>query len=283
MPYSRAVVVLGMHRSGTSVLTRGLQELGVCLGDDFLGIQPDNPTGYWEDKGIVDLNERLLAAFGLNWESISLIQDTQWEMPEVRALGAEAAAYLQAHFLDYGLWGFKDPRTIRLLPFWRAVLQRLEVDDRYVVAIRNPLAVAASLLKRQSMAPATSHMLSLVYLLPYLHEIAARPFVTVDYDRFVADPGGQLGRVVDGLKIPLRATAAAKIEHFSRHFLDPGLRHDHFSPFDFDTIPEISPLIREAYLWLHQVATDELAPDASEFWNAWNRLREAGEALIASR
>ena len=63
-----------MHRSGTSVLTRGLQALGVFLGDEFLSSRPDNPTGYWEDRIIVGLNERLLGLFGLNWESISLIQ-----------------------------------------------------------------------------------------------------------------------------------------------------------------------------------------------------------------
>ena len=119
MPSSRSIVVLGMHRSGTSVLTRGLQGLGVHLGDDFVDTQPDNPTGYWENKGIVDLNERLLDVFGLNWESISLIHDAQWKGSEVQALRTEAAAYLQTHFLRHPLWGFKDPRTIRLLPFWR--------------------------------------------------------------------------------------------------------------------------------------------------------------------
>ena len=51
MPSSRAVLVLGMHRSGTSAIARGLAALGVFLGDDFLDAKPENPTGYWEDKG----------------------------------------------------------------------------------------------------------------------------------------------------------------------------------------------------------------------------------------
>src|ERR1017187_2500875 len=182
MPSSRAIVVLGMHRSGTSVLTRGLQGLGISLGNDFLGAQPDNPTGYWENNGIVDLNERLLGVLGLNWESISLIEDAQWRRSEVQVLSTEAASYLQSNFLQYPLWGFKDPRTIRLLPFWRAVLQRLGVDDQYVVAIRTPLGVATSLLRRQNIAPARSHLLSLVYLVPTLHGIAGKPFVVTDYD-----------------------------------------------------------------------------------------------------
>ena len=67
-----------MHRSGTSALTRGLQMLGVYLGNDFLSPQPDNPTGYWEDRKICELNERLLAAFGLKWEDVALIDDARW-------------------------------------------------------------------------------------------------------------------------------------------------------------------------------------------------------------
>ena len=83
MPSSRAVLVLGMHRSGTSALARGLQMLGVYLGNNFLSPQPDNPTGYWEDKNICELNERLLAVFGLKWEDVALIDDARWHEPEV--------------------------------------------------------------------------------------------------------------------------------------------------------------------------------------------------------
>ena len=124
MPSSRAVLVLGMHRSGTSALARGLQMLGVYLGNDFLSPKPDNPTGYWEDRNIFELNERLLAVFGLKWEDVALIDDARWDEPEVEALRAEAVEYLRSQFVSHPLWGFKDPRTIRLLPFWHSVLRR---------------------------------------------------------------------------------------------------------------------------------------------------------------
>src|SRR6202042_3196435 len=96
------------------------------------------------------------------WESIGLIADEQWQSPEVEALRNESLHYLRTHFLQHPLWGFKDPRTIRLLPFWLTVFERLDVDGRYIVAIRNPLSVAASLLRRQGMTPTLSHLLSLV-------------------------------------------------------------------------------------------------------------------------
>jgi hypothetical protein len=283
MPSSRAVIVLGMHRSGTSVLTRGLQALGVFLGDEFLNTKPDNPTGYWEDRVIVALNERLLGLFGLNWESISLIGDAQWQSDGVPALRREAVDRLQSHFVPHGLWGFKDPRTIRLLPFWRGVFQQLDVDDRYVVAIRNPISVAASLLKRQAMQPPTSHMMSLVYLVPHLHEIAGKPFVVVDYDLLMEEPRKQLERVQRALELPSGDIDAAEVDRFSTGFLDPSLRHARAGPDDFDTIPYVSPLIREAYIRLCQLATDQLATDSPALWSAWKRIRAAVEALITSR
>ncbi len=206
MPSSRCVLVIGMHRSGTSALARGLQMLGVYLGNNFLSPRPDNPTGYWEDRYICELNERLLAALGLKWEDVALIDDARWSGPEVEALRAEAVEYLRSEFATHPLWGFKDPRTIRLLPFWHSVLHRLEVDECYLVVIRNPRSVALSLLQRHGMDEVTAHFLWLVYMVPYLSEIAHRPFIVADYDMVMADPRRQIERVAHGLKIPLNDT-----------------------------------------------------------------------------
>src|SRR6516225_9835551 len=126
-PSTRALLILGMHRSGTSACARAMQSLGVYLGTDFLETRPDNPTGYWEDRNICELNERLLGALGLKWTDISLIDNADWSKPAVQSLLSEAAEYLYATFTSYPLWGFKDPRTIRLLPFWQSVMKFLEI------------------------------------------------------------------------------------------------------------------------------------------------------------
>ncbi len=283
MPLSRAIVVLGMHRSGTSVLTRGLHALGVHLGDDFLDTKPDNPTGYWENSVIVDLNERILKLWGLKWESVSLIHRAQLESGELRILRDEAVKYLQTHFISHPLWGFKDPRTVRLLPFWRSVFQELGVDDAYVVAIRNPLSVAASLLRRQNMSPEISHLLSLVYLVPYLDEISGKRFVVTDYDLLLSDPPGQLARVASAVGIQPSETSTNDVEYFAKHFLDVGLRHGFVGRRDFDAVPGVSPLVRQAYFLLYRLATDQLPTEDTEFWQPWKRLRERVQALIPER
>src|SRR5271155_43454 len=172
MSSSRAVLVLGMHRSGTSAITRGMQMLGVYLGDDFLSPKPDNPTGYWEDRNIFEINERLLRVFGLKWEDVALIGDDQWQEPGVEALRDEAIEYLRSKFLGHALWGFKDPRTIRLLPFWQPILRSLGVDESYLLVVRNPRSVADSLMQRQGIDARTAHLLWLIYLVPNLTRIA---------------------------------------------------------------------------------------------------------------
>jgi hypothetical protein len=269
-----------MHRSGTSALARGLQLSGVYLGDNFLGPQADNPTGYWEDKNIWEINERLLAVFGIKWEDVALIDDARWHDPEVEALGAEAVKYLESQFASHPLWGFKDPRTIRLLPFWRSALQRLEVDECYLVVIRNPRSVAASLLQRQGMDAVTAHLLWLAYVVPYLRAIADRPFIVTDYDLVMANPRRQLERIARGLNIPLNDTTKAGIEQFADGFLDPKLRHNYFDGSDFELDLNLPPLTREAYLWLHQLAEDRIAIDSPQFWSAWESSRQAVQRLI---
>jgi hypothetical protein len=281
MSSSRAVLVLGMHRSGTSLVTRGLQALGVYLGNDFLETRPDNPTGYWEDKSIVDINERVLGVLGLTWEDISLIERRQLEQPQIRALQLEAINYVSSSFASQPLWGFKDPRAIRLLPFWRSVLHDCGSEEAYLVAIRNPLSVAASLFQRQAMEPAAAHRLWLVYIIPFLRDIIDKPFVVVDYDLFMHDPHQQLERIARNLKIPLTdKMSSPEIERFIAEFLAVELRHTVFSRHDFDARTGVTPLTREAYLWLYELATDQLEPRAPRFWSAWESIQCSLETLL---
>ena len=271
-----------MHRSGTSALARGLQMLGVYLGNDFLSPQPDNPTGYWEDRNIYQINERLLAVFGLRWEDVALIDDARWNEQAVEPLLAEAVQYLRSQFVSHPLWGFKDPRTIRLLPFWRSALHRLEVDECYLVVIRNPSSVANSLMRRQGMDAVTAHLLWLVYVVPNLSLIADRRFIVADYDLVMADPRQELERIARGLNIPLNDLSKAGIDQFASNFLDSNLRHSFFNVSDFELDLNLPPLSREAYLWLRWLATERTATDSPQFWAAWERSRKAVQRLIAS-
>jgi hypothetical protein len=278
MKVSRAIMVLGMHRSGTSVVTRGLQALGVNIGTDFIESQSDNPTGYWENPKIVALNERVLAAFGLSWFSTGRIADADWQGPAIAALRTEAADMLAATYFHYPLWGFKDPRTLRLLPFWQNMPASFE--QLYILVIRNPLSIAGSLFSRQAMPAATAHLLWIAYLCPYLQNIVGHRFVVVDYDLFMGDAARQLRRVAHLLELPAGVAQLQAVDHFTNHFVDAKRRHHVFEDADFDAIPHLGVLTRAAYWHLrHLAASDETAvPDA--FWAGWAHISTKAMARL---
>ena len=252
------------------------------MGDDFVDPQFDNPRGYWEDRNVVDLNQRVLSAFGLKWERPDLLTDAQWREPEIEAMRLEAIEHIRANFSSHPLWGFKDPRTIRLLPFWWPVLERLGVQDSYVVVIRNPLSVAESLIARQPdvFDPALAHSLWLAHMVPYLNMIKQKPFVVTDYDLLMDDPRGQLLRIGRALEIPPAAANSAEIEDFVADYLDRGLRHSQFGRLDRDFVPHLSLLVQKAYLCLSRLATDRVGPDRSPFWSEWKQIEEAARRLL---
>ena len=278
---SRAVLVVGMHRSGTSAVTRGLQALSVYLGHDFLDAQPENPTGYWEDKGIVAIDERVLAALGLRWDSVSLIEPGAFEGRRLRRLQREAVRYVTRTFMGHSPWGFKDPRTIRVLPFWRRVLDAGNVRDAYVVAIRNPRSVAESLYRRQRMEAETAYRLWLVNVVPFLSEIAGRPFVVTDYDVLMREPRRQLDRIATALDLPSpQGGTSDPIDEFTAHFLDASLRHSTYTPDDVAGDTAAGRLVRRAYGFLYALGCDAPAPEPGGLWPAWEDVRAELTRLI---
>ncbi len=280
MSRSRAIAVIGMHRSGTSAVARGLAALGVYLGDNFLDAQPENPTGYWEDKGIYELDERLLRTLRLQWDGTAPIDERRLRGWRTWRLRREAISYLHRNFTRHPLWGFKDPRVVRLLPFWRRVLRDAGVDDAYLVTVRNPASVAASLFARQQMDVETAQRLWLMHLVPFLHQVADRPLAVVDYDALIADPRGQLERIARRLAIPVSPGARAEVEGFASEFLDATLRHTVFGVDDVKANTEAGRLTRDAYGLLLDLAGDRRKPDAA-FWQAWERIRAACRTSLA--
>jgi hypothetical protein len=280
MQASRAIVALGMHRSGTSLLSRSLQALGIYTGTDFVEVNRDNPTGYWENPFVVELNKRLLQQLRLEWKSGSLLDEKAWLTPEIETLRREAGAYLRTYFGSHPIWSFKDPRTIRLLPFWRSVFAQEKFEDNYIVIIRNPLSVAASLYQQERMSSIQSHLIWLAHMAPYLELLMGRPRVFVDYDLLMLEPRKQLERIADRLQLTLTSENQRKIDDFAAGFLTAKLRHHFFSPDDYDDIPQVGPISREAYRWLRLLATDRMEPDSPRFWPTWKEIKTSAERTL---
>ena len=152
MEFQRAICILGMHRSGTSVVARAFNLLGAYLGEEkeMLPPVPDNQQGVWERKDIVDFHDRVLAYFSSTWHTFPSLPDCWEKSEEIKPFRKELHTLIKHKFMNYPLWVWKDPRTSVLLPLWKEVLRELGVKLLCVYVVRNPLDVARSLAKRES-------------------------------------------------------------------------------------------------------------------------------------
>jgi len=253
----RIVVVAGMHRAGTSVVARGLQALGVDLGDRLMAAdQQMNARGFFEDVDIVKLDDALLEALGANWKNLALLDGVDWRSAEFTAARTEARRLLEARLAQAGQFGFKDPRVPRVLPFWQSLFAELGAADAYVIAVRHPLSVIASLTARDGLDIRRSGWLWLTHLVCALHYTAGRPRVVVDYDNLLAAPERELARMAKGLRLPAAALTGADVTTYAREFLSGELRHAEHTAADLDAADAPS-LVRDTHALAQRLAGDE--------------------------
>ncbi|HUW64422.1 MAG TPA: sulfotransferase [Spirochaetia bacterium] len=269
------IVVLGMHRSGTSAVTRGLRALGVELGGGLIGPMADNPRGFWEDKTILDINILLLSILGLKWDSVQPIPPYRWQDPMVEDLKLRAARVVQENVDSFRLWGFKDPRTLRLLPFWIEVFDQLQVIPKYLMVVRNPISVAQSLYRRNGISPEQSYLLWSIHVIPHLAKIRNRIIAVIDYDLLMNNPIAQLRRIASRLGIPENTARKSEIQNYARFFLSQDLRHSQYSEENVRNDPNVNDLTRVAYHWLHMLAWDKMSLASRPLWQGWSRLESA--------
>lgn len=218
-----AVVVLGMHRSGTSALTRALSLAGFALPRRLITGTEDNIEGFWEPSCVVALNERVLAALGQNWTSIGAIPPHRFEEPGIAALRAEAGAILREDYGDASRFVVKDPRIARLIRFWDPVFRTAGVRPCFVHPVRNPVDVARSLARRNGFGQTRSLLMWTDHTLAVLQAAHDAPVAFVDFEALLARPSAS----VEGVLRRLGLDPALSEE--ARHALDaavkPALRH----------------------------------------------------------
>src|SRR5579871_1562084 len=224
MTAPRLVLVLGMHCGGTSITTRALAAMGVDLGGNLMQQARRNPDGLLEDTAIVGINEALLASSGLKWHSLKEVAPVRLDEADSLPLRQQARQLLESSMALYRPFGFKDPRTSRLLPFWRSTIDEITGDAGCIVVARNPMAVAQSLSRRNRFT--LEHGLELwhLHMKPLVGSIDGTwKKVVVEYDRLVDEPESQLRRIAAAMNLDTPSTPA--VAEFCERFPDRTRRH----------------------------------------------------------
>lgn len=222
------LVVLGMHRSGTSALTGTLQRLGFHAGNEPLAANEYNEKGYFEDAKIVAANEALLGCLGRSWSDVRLLPSGWDHDPSTEEIRAQLPVVHRAAFDLNMPWVMKDPRLCRLLPLWGAVFSELIGQQGYLILLRHPQAVVRSLARRDGMLEQRAYALYALYLLEAERHTRADRRAVVKYVDLLQDWRGTIQRTFQALDLaPPEAPAAEALA--LDDFLDRGLCHEEAS------------------------------------------------------
>jgi GT2 family glycosyltransferase len=194
----RVAIVLGMHRSGTSLLSNIMQYLGCDMADTSDAVSDKNPAGFWERPEIVAVHDEVLAAIDRKIgtaQHLLPFPARWWRRKEVQALKPRLVEIAIRGIAgnSNGMWGFKDPRTCRMLPLWDEVLAGVGAEPIFVHAIRAPVEAGRSMSlknpKLRPMSDAEGELMWLLYNRDVVHYLADRPHSTIiDYDDWFTNP-----------------------------------------------------------------------------------------------
>lgn len=214
---SRSVLfVVGMHRSGTSAVSGALHFLGMSHGSKLMAPAPDNPKGFWENRFVVNLNDRMLDSVGASWNLIPSFIDAEGNMT------GDPAKFLHGRFSERisQVWNsqfehsvghvvLKDPRICFTLPLWEEIAARDDREIRHLFAVRNVEDVGRSLAVRNGFTQEHSEILWAHYNLAALRHLPEGVPV-IWHDEFLEAPS----RILWEAGLAIDDAQAAAIEGF---------------------------------------------------------------------
>ncbi|MEW9625036.1 sulfotransferase family protein [Rhodanobacter geophilus] len=242
-----AILVLGMHRSGTSAVTRVINLLGADLGSDLLPPSGDNALGFWENRGVVEIHEELLDVLGSSWHDVQPLPAGWLSTPAAIVARGKLFDTLRREFSNASLWAVKDPRLCRLLPLWQLVLNDLNVKAHAVFVVRHPDEVGRSLLARDGIPIAHTRLLWLQHLVEAEEATRDMSRVVISYDDLLRDWRECMQRMRN--ELPLQWPVSISEAHLSvEQFLNPRERHHKLSATGDAALPALAQQAYQGFI-----------------------------------
>lgn len=270
VPYRTAIVVLGMHRSGTSALARIVNFMGASLPRHLVPANESNPRGHWESAPLVAAHEQLLAAVDSSWDD--------WRTPPLRWRDNEVAVKFGARIQqlideEYGnapLIVLKDPRMCRTLPYWMSVLEKTGIRTAPLIIIRNPLEVAESLKERDGTSFEKAMLLWLRHYLDAEYETRHLPRNIVSLDVLLDDWKNLFAQTAGRLSLQWPRSISDASQDV-REFLDLELHNHRATMAELEAHTEVPSWVKTAYRAL-TILCDE--PKAADPKRELDRVRQ---------
>ncbi len=228
-----AILVLGMHRSGTSALTGMLKLLGAEVGTHLMSPDPEsNPKGFLENQDIVDIHDLVLEHLGSSWHDDRDLTAHWWQQPEMESFRQDLVAIIRRDYGEAPLWVVKDPRMCRLLPLWAPLLEEMVDETKVVLIVRHPQEVAESLERRDGISCERAYMIWLRSVLEAEQWSREYPRILVSYEQLLSSWRSVAESISKKLSLPFSYESASLQKEITA-FLDLGLRH-HVASHELD-------------------------------------------------
>ncbi len=223
------LLVLGMHRSGTSALARALNLLGASLPQSVMGADEGNEAGHWEPARLVAYHEQFLGELGSSWYDWRPLDLTRMPLPRRDQAKADIQQIIETEYSDAPLFVVKDPRICRFATFFIKAVEELGIRVVPVIVFRNPLEVSASLRRRSRFWPAEftdadAALLWLSHILEAERATRGRSRAVISYDGLMSDWRKVATEIAqkNDLEFPLALDEAAPLID---EFLNGDMRH----------------------------------------------------------
>jgi hypothetical protein len=279
MHKKKAILVLGVHRSGTSAFTRVLGLCGATLPTRLLDAIPgDNDKGFWEPSRINSIHEELLRSLESSWDDISDFPQTWFTTHEAENYKNRLLLELKEDFSDTNLFIIKEPRMCRLVPLWSDVLAEFGAEPLVLIPVRNPLEVAASLKARDGFQQEKSLLLWLQNFLAAERDSRLMKRTFISYGQLMDDWKSVVNKISSDLGINWPEHSQENILKINE-FLTPNLRHHSFHTKDVETSTKIVTWVKQAYQWA-LAATQNAGIDSSLLNEIAEKFEDANSAYF---
>ncbi len=245
-PRRTCVLVLGMHRSGTSALTRVLNLLGCDLPKTLMPPTKNNETGHWESTLVQKLNDQILESAGSNWYDWRTFNPDWYLSPKMDEFLEQAVEVVKSEFGNSRLFVLKDPRIARLAPFWMQTLKAVGAKPLIIIPLRNPLEIAESLNARDAIEPALGQLLWLRHVLDAEFSTRGVARIFTSYENLLAGWQHQVELIQQslGLYFPrLSDSSAMEIDKY----LSGSFRHQREDARSVTENPQLSIWLRSTF------------------------------------
>ena len=275
------LVVLGMHRSGTSVVTRTFNLLGASPGSNLMEPTIDNPVGYYEPVDIVDAHDALLKQLGYTWDDPRPLPHLWWDRPDMKNFEELLCQLAEQHYSDTDQPIIKDPRLCRLLPLWQKIFSKLGWQHKYILTGRSPLDVAGSLSKRDNFSVNHSYLLWLRHIIESEKWSRDHPRTFLLYNQLLENWKPEIKRCMRELDLNTLQLSASRESEID-DLLDPSLQHNLSSDDAIDNNPELSLFVADAFRVFRQAASGSLSEDKIQIqFESINRLLLTADSLFS--